>query len=50
VRVRDGETDGRIAGPTQVRLADGLVVWMTPGAEGWIRLHGVARGPFRVSR
>lgn len=50
LRVRDGEPDGGGGGLTQVRLADGLVVWMTPGAEGWIRLRGVARGPFRVSR
>lgn len=50
VRVRDGDSARGPEGLTQVRLADGLVVWMTPGAEGWIRLRGIARGPFRVSR
>lgn len=50
LRVRDGDPAREVDGLTQVRLADGLVVWMSPGAEGWIRLRGVARGAFRVSR
>lgn len=50
LRVRDGDLERGGEGLTQVRLGDGVVVWMRPGAEGWIRLRGVARGPFRVSR
>ncbi|MFO0628327.1 MAG: HEAT repeat domain-containing protein [Polyangiales bacterium] len=50
VQVRDGDEVAGRDSRVQIQLADGLVVWTRPGAEGWVRLRGVARGEFRVSR
>lgn len=34
----------------RVALADGAVVWAVTGPGGWIRLRGVAAGPFTLQR